>query len=417
MGTPKLFAALCCLLAASLWAAQLLAEPTKTEEKELESALALFRRRLSDNPDDYLSAVLFANILHRQASEQGKAQALEESEQALRRALTKAPDNDSAQLALAQSLSGQHRFYEAETLVDMLLANDKDSSAKKLLKFDILFETGRYEESENLLSDLEKILGLESALLYRRARLAEVVGKNEKALELLAQASDLAEQRGESTNLRAWYLLRLGERHLKNGRLKEAGKLFLEANSLSKTKGVGKDHLAELKALEGNYAEASRLLAQAAEATGRPELIQAQGDVALLEKRYADAQSFFDRAETIYLAANERGAKYYYHHLASFYSDSKNNPEKALHFSRIDFELRHSISAYESMAWALFHAGQFSEAKENIDQALKWGTRDSHLFYHASMIYGAAGRLKESRQFLRQAQEISPYYNAFHLHR
>jgi hypothetical protein len=70
------------------------------------------------------------------------------------------------------------------------------------------------------------------------------------------------------------------------------------------------------------------------------------------------------------------------------------------------------------MAWALYKQGRFSEALTAEKNALQFGTADPHQLYHASMIFSAAGNLKEGKQYLAKVAAINPaYIKSFHVHR
>jgi tetratricopeptide (TPR) repeat protein len=101
----------------------------------------------------------------------------------------------------------------------------------------------------------------------------------------------------------------------------------------------------------------------------------------------------------------------------SFYTDAQENPEEALAWARKDLEIRHSVGAYDGLAWALFRNGNFDEAREMITKALAAGTKDAHVTYHAAMIHLAAGKMEAGKEWLRRTAEINPRYNTFHVHR
>jgi tetratricopeptide (TPR) repeat protein len=82
-----------------------------------------------------------------------------------------------------------------------------------------------------------------------------------------------------------------------------------------------------------------------------------------------------------------------------------------------DLQLRQNVATHDTLAWALYRAGRFTEALDEINKALSLGFKDAHLFFHAAMIHLAAGRAEEGKQFLKKAAEINPRYDSFHVHR
>lgn len=93
------------------------------------------------------------------------------------------------------------------------------------------------------------------------------------------------------------------------------------------------------------------------------------------------------------------------------------NPAEALRWARKDLEVRHSIYAHDSLAWALYRNNEFARAAEEMNLALALGTQDAHLLFHAGIIFSRAGELDRGRQFLKQALNVNPRYNSFHVHR
>ena len=113
----------------------------------------------------------------------------------------------------------------------------------------------------------------------------------------------------------------------------------------------------------------------------------------------------------------EQGNAHYYHHLAGFYSDALEDAAQALRWARKDLEVRHSVYAHDTLAWALYKNGEFARAAQETTAALALGTKDAHLLFHAGMIYSRAGELERGSAMLKQAMAVNPRYNAFHAHR
>jgi tetratricopeptide (TPR) repeat protein len=93
------------------------------------------------------------------------------------------------------------------------------------------------------------------------------------------------------------------------------------------------------------------------------------------------------------------------------------NAAEALRWARKDLEVRHSIYAYDSLAWALYRNGDFTQAADAITNALALQTKDAHLLYHAAMIYSSVGDLDRAKKTLKDSLAINPHYNSFHAHR
>jgi tetratricopeptide (TPR) repeat protein len=108
---------------------------------------------------------------------------------------------------------------------------------------------------------------------------------------------------------------------------------------------------------------------------------------------------------------------HYYHHLASLYADARHDGAEAVKWAQKDLALRPNFATQDALAWALYRAGRFAEALDEMTKALSSGVKDAHLFFHAAMIHLAAGRTDEGKRFLQRAADTNPGYENFHAHR
>jgi tetratricopeptide (TPR) repeat protein len=129
------------------------------------------------------------------------------------------------------------------------------------------------------------------------------------------------------------------------------------------------------------------------------------------------AQPWHDKALAIYLDSVQRGEVQYYHHLASFYADARMDGAQAVKWARKDMQLRQNATTRDALAWALFRDGQYPAAVDEMNKALSDNWQDAHLFFHAAMIYLAAGLTEEGKGYLQKAGNLNPYFDAFHVHR
>src|SRR4029453_11742096 len=125
---------------------------------------------------------------------------------------------------------------------------------------------------------------------------------------------------------------------------------------------------------------------------------------------------WYERALAGYLESAGRGEVHYYHHLADFYADVREDGREAVKWARKDIELRENFSTQAALAWASYRCGRFADAVEVIDRALSSGVKDAHLFAQAATIYRAAGRIEEGASYLQMAAAINPYHDGFHVH-
>ena len=252
----------------------------------------------------------------------------------------------------------------------------------------------------------------------RLARLALVRGDNAEAKRRLTRAVRLAEAlQPPAPDVVAWSLVQSGQFAFSTGDWDSAEKQYQAALAASPRDWPAIDHLAELRAAQKRYAEAVEMYRSLIQRIPRPELMQALGDVCTAMANPDEARQWHAKALAGYLAACDAGSAHYFHHLAGFYCDSQPNPAEALKWAKKDLEVRQSVFAHEGLAWALYQAGQYKPAAEAMDKALGQGTKNSHLLYHAGLIYAGSGETVKARASLKQAAETNPRFTEFHVHR
>jgi tetratricopeptide (TPR) repeat protein len=70
-----------------------------------------------------------------------------------------------------------------------------------------------------------------------------------------------------------------------------------------------------------------------------------------------------------------------------------------------------SIRAADALAWALHRSGRSDEAVGYARQALRLGTRDNTLLFHAAMIEQTAGDPARARDLLQQVLDTNPHFS------
>ena len=68
----------------------------------------------------------------------------------------------------------------------------------------------------------------------------------------------------------------------------------------------------------------------------------------------------------------------------------------------------------DTLAWARYKAGRLRDADWAMRRALRLGTRDARLYYHAGMIARALGDRPRARHFLALALRVNPYFHVLH---
>ena len=190
-----------------------------------------------------------------------------------------------------------------------------------------------------------------------------------------------------SPELLAWALVQAGQLDFSTVAGTRPSGSYLAAIEAKPGDWPALDHLAELRAAQKRYDESISIYRELVACVPRPELFQALGDVYRAMGRADDARGWHARALAAYRKAADAGSSHYFHHLAGYYCDAEPNPAEAVRWARADMEVRRGVYAYDALAWALYHAGDYPAAAGAMDEALAPGTADAHVLYHASLIY------------------------------
>ena len=94
--------------------------------------------------------------------------------------------------------------------------------------------------------------------------------------------------------------------------------------------------------------------------------------------------------------------------LSLFYADHDRDLPRALELARQDLQERQDIYGHDALAWALLKNGHPEEAARAMTEALKLGTRDARLFFHAGMIYHRLRDPSKARDYLGRALALNP---------
>jgi tetratricopeptide (TPR) repeat protein len=98
--------------------------------------------------------------------------------------------------------------------------------------------------------------------------------------------------------------------------------------------------------------------------------------------------------------------------LALFDATKNRDIDDALRLVEAERTVRGGIYVDDTYAWALYRAGRLAEARRASDRALRLGTKDARLLYHAGAIRMAAGEQADGRALVRRALALNPQFDA-----
>jgi tetratricopeptide (TPR) repeat protein len=381
--------------------------------------LASLEEQVKKNPDDNAAWNRIADAHLRLLASTGQLSNLSIASDAVEKSLKIAnPAFNKAALALRTRVElSSHRFAEARQSAEQLRGLMQDGTYALQLLGDALFNLGDYAEAEAAWSKVP-LAGNELAMEPRLSQLDWIHGNTAGARQRLEDALHHAEKfASQFPEIAAWCHVQIGELAFRSGDWETAESHYATALSQQPDYYSGLDHLAELRGAQGKWEEATALYVRLIERVNRPEFLQGLGDLYLFAGKKDEAKVWHERALSGYLDSVKRGESLYDHHLAGLYSDSLNQPEAAVESARRDLAVRHSIQAYDALAWALFKAGKNEEARDFTAKALATGVLDAHILYHAGMIRMGCGDIPGGTAALQNAMKANPRYSTFHVHR
>lgn len=376
--------------------------------------------RVRADPDDIIAWNRLGGLHLGELRRTGDFAELARAEEAAGASLRAVPPegNPGGLALLARTALAAHRFAAAheDALALSGLAPERGEAWALLGEAD--FELGDYVAAERDTTELEKREPGTSAGEIARSRLAFIHGDRAEAARRLevALATEL-ERTPVRVETTAWCRVQRGYLAFSAGDFATAEGAYRAALVDWPGWYVAEDHLAEVLAAKGEVDEAVRRYRALAERVRRPELWQALGDLLEAAGRAEEAAAWREKALAAYLAEAEAGKAHYYHHLAGLYADVRTKSAEAVSWARKDLETRQNVQAWDALGWALYRAKDYAGAAEAQRRALAQGTRDAHMFFHAALIFGAAGDGDRGGECLREAAAVNPRYKGFHEHR
>ena len=393
------------LVLSALLPALALAEPSAADNH-----IAYYERLLRRNPSDARSYYRLGDAFIRKARETGDLGYYMRAEAALKKSLEIEPRNAGALRHLAYVFYARHEFAAAAAHASQALAIDpRDGDAYGVLG-DAYLEVGRYDDAESVyrsmmahgddLYSLARLAGLKNIRGDARGAIADL----QRALEA---ARVVASYPAESV---AWTAWQLGAEYFAIGEIDAAQASYLTALKTQPNYYRALAGLAQLRATQGRYDDAVSLYKQALAVIPLPEYAAALGDVHARLGQREEARRQYELVEYIgHLSALNRAV--YNRELASFYADHDRELPRALELARLEIGARKDVYAYDLLAWTLHKNGHVTEAIAAMTEALKLGTKDARLFFHAGVIHHAAGNAETARGYLRQALATNAHFH------
>jgi tetratricopeptide (TPR) repeat protein len=351
---------------------------------------------------------LLGSLLLRRLRIAGDGSSLDRAARTATEAVSKAPNNPSAQVLRGQVLVAEHRFAEAEAAVRNL-ANAGTPEALAI-SVDSLAEVGNLAEARDRLNLLMKTTPDAPAVTVRRARLAQLQGDLATAVRLAEAARRDSAAIGAVGADRAFFESFAGQMLFDVGRHEEAIERFRAATATAPGDRAATVGLARSLGATGRFDDAIELLEPLVEVFPDPVALALLGDLQIVSGRGA-AGTLTHELVLATLDLSAANGRAFDRQLAMFLADHRLRPEVAVRMAEDELRDRKDAYGYDTFAWALFRAGDADAAWVAVQKALSSGIADAAIYGHAGLIAAALGDTERAADLLQRSIDLNP---AFH---
>jgi len=325
-------------------------------------------------------------------------------------ALDLAPADFEAMVSRGSLALTRHQFEEALVWAERARAINPYRSAIYGIIGDARIELGQYDaafEAYQEMMDRRPELASYSRVSYARELLGDIDG----AIVAMQQAVKLGAPNGENT---AWCRVQLGNLYATyHGDLAAAEAEYRRALVGFPDYVHARVGLGRVAAARGDYRAAIAIFEPLVQAMPLPEFIIALGDLYTIEGRTDDAERQYALVRVVQQLSRENGVDTDLE-LVLFDADHRREPADTVERARQQYASRPSIKAADTLAWALYQAGDYPAAWAASEQALRLGSLDPLLAFHAGMIAHQFGEAGRAREHLRRALTLSPSFSVIH---
>ncbi len=334
-----------------------------------------------------------------------------QAEQAFTEALKHDPQQLNALIGQGQLALSRHEFALALEIADRAAAISAQQSEVLAIRTDAYVELGQYDRAIDAVDTLGRTKpGI--AAYTRISYLRELQGDVDGAIEMMSLAARSSVRGSEEM---VWTQVQLGHLFFNAGRYEEAEIVYTVAIDLNPDYVYARGALARLKMARGDLQGAIAMYEPLVQQLPLPEFVIALGELYEATGRPDQAQAQYGLVEVMHQLNANAGMNVDLE-LALFYANHGDSV-RAVQLAQAAYNSRPSIYAADTLAWALHQHGQSAEAQSFMEEAMRLGTRDAMLYYHAGAIALANGDSATGTAYLQEAVSINPVWNVLETRR
>ncbi len=371
-------------------------------------------------PQDFKSYDALGASYIQKGRETADASYFELAKDALEKSLdlvSNGPDAASAKTHMAEVAMSEHQFEEALSWAQDALALGSGDPSPWAIVGDALTDMGEYDRADDAYARLRDALHPEdesNGLAYERnsriAYLRFLRGDVSGAIQLMRAAISVSMTLHLPVENVAWSQYQLGEICFKSGDLTAAEQAYRAGLAIDPTSYRNLAGLGEVLTAQEKYPEAIALYQKAIAVVPYPAFAAALYDLDIKVGRADEARKQLALLEFIG-TLNPVNERLFYRELALFYADHNFKLEESVELANKELEVRHDIYTWDILAWVLFKNGRAEEAANAMNSALRLGTKDAAIYFHAGLIYERLGDMSKARDFLSRVQTLNPQFD------
>lgn len=366
-----------------------------------DARIEFYKKRLG-GPGTYPAYARLGAAYIQKARETGRLEYYDEAERHLRRSLD-FQRNFEALHWLAVVHLNRHQFREGLPYAREAVETLPTSVDAQASLFDVYLALGDDTKADAV---LERLLALQPGFSAsaRAASLRQYRGDATAALKSMQEACAYAEAESAPAEAQAWCLVRLGSLLLAACDVEGAEATYQAALKKFPDYPLALEHLAELRAGQDKHTEAVSIYRRLYNSNPNPLLRLALADLYEHAGQLREADQERQQALAEMQESAGRSEKVYLRPLALRLLGDPQTARDSLRLAKLDWENRQDVFAADTLAWAYQVNGLSAEAREQMDQTLRSGTREPVVLLHAAEIYLAAGdntRARDSLKLLR----------------
>ena len=387
------------------------AAPVNRDYLQRNAVVAFEERELRRNPRDQITSRMLAAQYLQRFREQGDPADVLRAQAMARRSLQLQPQgNTAAQSALASALLAVHDFRGAIVHERAAIESEAFDQPAHAQLASLLMETGRYDESARILA-LRPATPENPAWDAVEARYQELTGHLRGArITILRAGQTMDSFQFAGAYDRSWYHVRSGQLAFEAGDFAAAEREYRRALELFPYNTTALLWEAKLFRAQRRWREALTAAARSADLYPLPQALGYEADAqrALGLASQARQTDELIRAEQKLFNASGINDRL----LATYFVQRRIHLDDALRAARSDYLRRgDEIYADDTMAWTLAALGRWTSARAYSLRAVRLGTEDPQIEFHAGEIALHLGLRAEARSRLQRALQLNPRFD------